>query len=360
MQERDSILLALNASIRIGSQTFKVLAEAFGDDFEKYWQAPAEQLRKILPKEILDKLLEARSKYSPDEELKKLKFLKAQYLTIYDKHYSKLLKEIHDPPFVLYYRGDANIFNSSTIAIVGSRRFSAYGRYIGYKVAHELAESGLTVVSGLALGLDAIVQKAALDADGLTIGVLACGIDKIYPSSNYELARNIVNKGGLIISEQPPGMPPMKQNFPFRNRIISGLSIGTLVVEAAESSGSLITAACALDQNREVFAIPGNADSLTSTGTNNLIKMGAKPVTEADDVLRAFDMEKVVPQRKKFIFSAEESGLVEYLKAGPLHIDKLAEVSTLDIVAVSQTMTLLELKGAVRHLGGGVYQVNIL
>ena len=360
MQEQNDILLTLNASSRIGSKTFQVLANAFNNDFPKYWHASQERLKGILTKEILDKFIEARSEYSPEKELEKLKYLRADYLTIYDSDYPQLLKEIHDPPFVLYYRGNPKIFNSSAIAIVGSRKFTAYGRHIGYKLAHDLAGSGLTIVSGLALGLDAIVQQAALDASGLTIGVLACGIDKIYPASNHELARNIIRKEGLIISEQPPGTPPMKQNFPFRNRIISGLSAGTLVVEAAESSGSLITAAASLEQNREVFAVPGNADSPTSAGTNNLIKMGARPVTCADDILRVFNMEKIEPQRKALRLNENETNLLEYLKTGPLHIDKIAEVSKLDIVVVSQSMTLLELKGAVRHLGGGVYQINIL
>lgn len=357
---RDEILLTLNASQKIGPRTFQYLAKFFNDDFEKHWQLSLRQLKDILPKEVLDKFLEARDQFSPDKEAKKLNLIKAEYLTIYDIEYPSLLKEIYNPPFVIYYKGNNKILNSSAIAIVGSRKFSQYGKTIGYKLAFDLAQSGLTIVSGLALGLDTVVQRAAVEASGLTIGVLACGIDQIYPATNAELARKIINSDGLILTENPPGTPPMKQHFPARNRIISGLSLGTLVVEAAQSSGSLITAACALEQNREIFAVPGNADSETSRGTNNLIKMGAKPVTEAADILQIFDMVQIEPQSKNIRLSEEENALLNFIRSGPLHIDKIAQASKLDIVAVSQNLTLLELKGAVRHLGGGVYQINIL
>ena len=360
MQERNPLLLTLNASPRIGPKTFQVLAEAFEDDFEKYWDAPKSILKNILPAEVLKKFIEARETYLPEKELHKLDNIKAKYTTIYDKVYPEALKEIYNPPPVLYYRGEINILKSSALAVVGSRKFTGYGKKIGYKLAYELAQSGLTIVSGLALGLDSIVQRAALDASGLTIGVLACGIDQIYPAQNRELASKILSSGGLIISEQPPGTPPLKQNFPARNRIISGLALGTLVVEAAESSGSLITAACTLEQNREVFAVPGNVDSPASLGTNKLIKMGAYLVSETDDILKVLNLQKINQPKKALKLDENELILVEMLKEGSKHIDKLAQNSKLDIVLVSQTLTLLELKGAVCHLGGGVYQLNIL
>jgi DNA processing protein len=237
MQDRNSILLTLNASDKIGPKTFQYLAKFFNDDFEKYWQLSRHQLKDLLPKQVLDKFMEAREQYSPEKEIKKLELTKAEYTTIYDVDYPPLLKEIYIPPFVIYYKGNAKILNSSAIAIVGSRKFTQYGKNIGYKLAFDLAQSGLTVVSGLALGLDTVVQRTAVDAGGLTIGVLACGIDQIYPAVNAELARKIIASDGLIISENPPGTRPLKQHFPARNRIISGLSLGTLVVEAAESSG---------------------------------------------------------------------------------------------------------------------------
>ena len=358
--DRKSILLTLNASPKIGPRTFHHLAKFFDDDFEKYWQFSGRQLKDVLPKEVLSKFLEAREQYSAQSEQKKLDLIKAEYTTIYDNEYPPLLKEIYSPPFVIYYKGNCKILNSSAIAIVGSRKFTQYGKNIGYKLSFDLARSGLTIVSGLALGLDTVVQRAAVEAGGLTIGVLACGIDQIYPAVNYDLAKKIVEADGLIITENPPGTRPMKQHFPARNRIISGLALGTLVVEAAEASGSLITAAAALEQNREIFAVPGNIDSETSHGTNNLIKLGAKPVTCASDILQAFDIVEIEPQRKNIKLSDDENALLNYIRSAPLHIDKIAQASKLDIVAVSQNLTLLELKGAVRHLGGGVYQINIL
>lgn len=231
---------------------------------------------------------------------------------------------------------------------------------MGYKLAFALAESGLTVVSGLALGLDAVVQRAAVEAKGLTVGVLGCGIDLIYPEQNRRLAKDIIMSGGAIITEKPPGTPPMRHHFPSRNRIISGMTIGTLVVEAAESSGSLITAAAALEQNREVFAVPGNIDSPASSGTNNLIKLGAKPVTSVDDILLSLNLKPLEQKKKCFTFSENEALVIDILHSGQMHIDKVAQTSKLDIVQVSETLTLLEIKGAVRHLGGGHWQLNIL
>lgn len=354
------ILLALAANSKIGPRSFQILAQAFKDDFLAYWQKSTTQLSKIVPGEILKKFLEAREKFSPEQEKRKLKLIGADFLTIYDDAYPPLLKEIYDPPFIIYYKGAKDILKSTSLAVVGSRKFTQYGKKIGYKLAYELAESGLTIVSGLALGLDSIVQEAAVDAKGKTTGVLACGVDQIYPAQNKQLAEKIINLGGIIITEKPPGSLPMKQHFPARNRIISGLSLGTLVVEAADRSGSLITAASALEQNREVFAVPGNVDSPNSLGTNSLLKMGAKLVTETNDILAAFNFERVEKAPKKFDFSEDENIVINLLKTESRHIDKMAQTSKLDIVRVSEILTILELKGAVRHLGGSVYQLNIL
>jgi len=312
-----------------------------------------------LPEKILKLFLEA-NQINPADELKKLKLINADYTTIYDTDYPPLLREIYDAPYVIYSRGDKKILKSSGVAIVGSRKFTYYGKSVGYKLAYDLAQSGLTIISGLALGLDSVVQRAAVDAKGLTIGVLACGLDQIYPQTNRQLAELIIKSGGAIISEKAPGTPPLKQHFPARNRIISGLSMATLVVEAAESSGSLITAAAALDQNREVFAVPGNIDSPNSKGTNNLIKMGAKVVTEANDILLNLNLAPLEAPKKTYTFSENEALVVDILKLGSIHIDKVAQTSKLDIVQISETLTLLEIKGAVRNLGGGNWQLNIL
>jgi DNA processing protein len=359
MQKRGEILLALNATGKIGPRTFEYLRKMFNDDFEKFFTAPESKLKKLLPDKILGLFLEAK-RIDPGGEIKKLKSVGVDYTTIYDNDYPPLLKEIFDAPYILYYRGDPKVLSSSAIAIVGSRKFTQYGKTVGYKLSYELAETGLTIVSGLALGLDSIVQRAAVDAKGITVGVLACGIDQVYPLTNRSLADRIIDNGGAIVTEKAPGTPPLKQHFPARNRIISGLSLATLVVEAAESSGSLITAAAALEQNREVFAVPGNINSPSSKGTNNLIKLGAKPVTETNDILINLNIEPLKVPKKIYTFSENETLVVDILKAGAIHIDKVAQTSKLDIVQISETLTMLEIKGAVRNMGGGVWSLNII
>jgi DNA processing protein len=356
---REQILLTLNASDKIGPKTFKVLAQAFNDDFEIFYSYSESKLSTILPDKILKKFIEARKNFSFESQLRKLDQSQGQYLTIYDERYPKLLRQIYDPPFIIYYLGEIENLSRKSISIVGSRKYTHYGQSVAYKFAHDLAESGLCIISGLALGIDAIVHKAAVSAEGTTIGVLACGIDQIYPESNRQLAEQILKTSGTIISEQSPGSRPLKQNFPSRNRIISGLSLGTLVIEAAESSGSLITAAAAIEQNREVFAIPGNIDSKNSVGTNNLIKLGARPVTAVSDILEIFNLEARKPTLKNYNYNEWERLIIQTLEKGALHIDKICQTSKLDIALISENLTLLELKGVIRHLGGGNYQLNI-
>ncbi|MFH1412752.1 MAG: DNA-processing protein DprA [bacterium] len=210
-----------------------------------------------------------------------------------DSNYPALLKQIHDPPHILYCRGILNPqLTKFTLAVVGSRKHSPYGHQVIRKLVSELSKLGITIVSGLAFGLDALAHQTALDYHGKTIAVLGSGLDdyNIYPSENLQLAHQIIANNGCLISEYAPGTGAQKYHFPMRNRIISGMSLGTLVIEAAERSGSLITARYALEQNREVMAIPGRIDSSTSKGTNNLIKMGARPVTSIDDILETLNL----------------------------------------------------------------------
>lgn len=356
---RDQILLLLSASGQIGPKSFQILAQGFDNDFEDNFYKSKDELKKNLPEKIVEKLITIRESLDFDSEFLKLRKCQGRYLTIYDKNYPELLREIYNPPFIIYYRGEVKNLNRKSIAIVGSRKFSRYGQSVAQKFGYDLAQSGLCVVSGLALGIDAIVHKAAVETEGTTIGVLACGIDQIYPESNRQLAEKIISLSGTIISEQPLMTRPLKQNFPSRNRIISGLSLGTLVIEAAESSGSLITAAAALEQNREVFAVPGNVDSRNSFGTNNLIKLGARLVTDPADILMAFNLKTLKPAPKNYVYNEWELVIIEILKTGALHIDKICQSSKLDIALISENLSLLELKGVVRHLGGGNYQLDI-
>ena len=332
----------------------KILA-AFDDNAEKAWRANEFELKRRLDQKIVDSIIEARNNYDPDREIEKLKKLNIGYITIFDKEYPTQLMELFDAPAILYIKGNAEVLKLPSLAVVGSRKFTQYGKSAAYKLSTEVSSAGLSIVSGLALGIDAVAHQAALDAGGKTTGVLGCGLDKIYPIANSNLAKQIINSGGVIISELSPGTPPMKQNFPARNRIIAGLSLGTLVVEAAESSGSLITAFAALEYNREVFAVPGNFNSETSIGANRLIQKGAKLVIEAKDIFDELNIEVKSNQQKAKELSPkseEEEIILKLISQDGAIIDKIVQESDLNIVVVSTTLTMMEMKGMVENVGG--------
>lgn len=283
--------------------------------------------------------------------------MKVLKLTPRSTIYPKGLHEIVAKPKQLYLRGELPPAGLILVGIVGSRRASAYGRAVTEQLAGELASSGVGIVSGLALGIDAIAHKAALTAGGYTLAVLGCGVDRVYPSTNRSLGEQILGNGGGIISEYDPGMPPLKQHFPARNRIIAGLCSAILVTEAAERSGALITASFALEQNREVLSVPGNITSPLSVGTNNLIKAGATAVTNADDVLAALDLErtdKVVSQQP---LSEDGAAIIKLLAAGTNDSDELIQALGWDAARFNQTVTLMELSGKLKNLGSGKWIV---
>ncbi len=284
-------------------------------------------------------------------------------LTINEPSYPSILKEIYDPPAFLYYKGRMDDPDEFRLAVVGTRKTSTYGRQAASEIVSNLASQKLTIVSGMALGIDSIAHEATIEASGRTIAVLGSGIDRgsIYPSTNRRLAERIIESGGAVISEFPLGSLGLKHHFPQRNRIISGLALGTMVVEAGEESGSLITAKAALDQNREVFAVPGTIYNPTSIGPNKLIKMGAKLVTDANDVLEALDLShvKAYVENKAIIpDSPEEEKLLTLLSKEPLHIDVIIKNCGMDASAVSSLLTLMEMKGKVRNLGGANYVIG--
>jgi len=299
-----------------------------------------------------------RGGVNPEKVLADLEKEKVQVITIKDENYPKLLKEIHDPPALLYYKGTLPT-DEFLLGVVGTRKISPYGRQAVDAIVAPLARAGLTIVSGLALGIDAAAHEATIREGGKTIAVLGHGLadECLYPSSHRYLANQVIEHGCLM-SEYPLRLPPLQYNFPVRNRIISGLSLGVLVIEATEDSGSLITARHALEQNREVFAVPGNIFQDTAFGPNNLIKMGAKMVTSAEDVLETLNLKELkttLETREIVPDTPTEAKILEHLNREPIHIDQLVAQSGLETSLISSTLTLMEMKGMVRHLGGMQY-----
>ena len=349
---------ALRSVPMVGNVTYRRLIEHFGSP-AKALSASAEELSAVKGVTAPAALSMRKHDHRKAAETEVAAFAKsgADLVTMLDERYPSLLKEIPDPPPYLYLKGVLPA-PKTTIAVVGSRRASDYGLSITTRLSRELAEQGVTIVSGLALGVDSAAHRAALQVSGATIGVLGCGIDQVYPAVNRQLYREMEERGA-IVSEFPIGTLPDAPNFPRRNRIISGLSRGVLVVEAAEKSGSLITAGFALEQGREVFAVPGNITFRASRGTNSLIKQGAKLVESVSDIIGELPPESVdLPQWAKkqgFVLSPDEEKICLFLADKPFHIDELTVRSGLTVSSVSAMLLRLELQGAVMQLPGKMF-----
>src|SRR3989344_375649 len=279
-----------------------------------------------------------------------------------EENFPKLLSQIHNPPKRLYCRGNISLLNSSCLAVVGTRELTSYGREIAQQIVRDLANNGFTVVSGLALGIDAIVHQATLDCGGKTIAVLGGGVgDKnIGPRTNFPLAQNILKNDGLLVSEYSDEEKIFASNFAVRDRIISGLSLGVLVVEADEKSGALITAKCALDQNRDVFAVPGSVLSPRSAGPNSLIQSGAKLVMNAYDIINEYHENlQLFSDKKKSILTKNptEKKIVNLLdEHGILFVDDIIRMSGMETPAISVSLSMLEIRGIIKNLGNGKYR----
>lgn len=285
--------------------------------------------------------------------------MKINKVTKKHKQYPPYLTEITYPPKQLFYIGESLEDYLPAVTIVGSRKLSNYGKEVTYRLAFDLAKAGITVVSGLALGADGVAHQAAIDAGGKTIAVLACGLDNIYPATHRNLAIELLKKGGTILSEYEEGTPALKQNFIARNRIVSALSDMVIITEAAEASGSLVTASYALEQNKLVGAVPGNITSSLSIGTNNLIKSGATPITSAKDVLDALGlMAKQLEKTEIIGETAEEQLIIDLMNEGITEVELLQLKSSLDPVIFSQTFTMLEISGKIRPLGGAHWTLS--
>ena len=326
------------------------------------WRAPVAQLQESgLQRRVALHVARTRHKIDPDAELERLQRSGVTALTWHDEEYPPRLKQIYDKPPVLFMRGDLTPADERGVALVGTRRPTAYGQEVARQLTEDLARSGVTIISGLARGIDGVVHRAALDAGARTIAVLGSGVDVIYPREHGDLARRIA-ENGAVVSEHPLGARPDAQNFPRRNRIISGMSLGIVVVEAPESSGALLTASHALEQNREVFAVPGSVLSPSYVGGNRLIRdSGAKLVTCAEDVLEELNLQSAEPEQQQLELAAffpedeAQSAVLKYVTFDPIHIDEIIRNSALAASTVSGALTMMELQGAVRQVGGMNY-----
>lgn len=315
-------------------------------------------LEKFSRGELQNKIAALEKEHDLGAGLKLMKKHGMNVTTIFDANYPKLLKEIHSPPIVLYSNGRPLKEGELAAAVVGSRIASMYGLTTAERLGYELASRGLAVVSGLARGIDSAAHKGALKAHGRTIAVLGSGLDIIYPPENKKLAEEIAEKDGTLVSEFPPGTPPAPKNFPQRNRIISGLSLGVVVVEAAKDSGALITADFALEQGREVFAVPGKVDSATSFGANKLIKEGAKLIQSAEDVIDELKLElkeskkEAVEDLLKPRLSFEEQIVYNNLSTEPKYIDDVMGSAKLPLNKITELLFRLQLRKLVKELPG--------
>ncbi|MBM3925794.1 MAG: DNA-protecting protein DprA [SAR202 cluster bacterium] len=344
----------------VGTARLRLLERAFAS-MEEAWQASeADLVRAGLEPKAASVVATDRRQIDPDAEMDALAKAGIDALTWHDDSYPKRLKEIPDPPPVLFVKGRIEAIDERSIAVVGTRKATAYGREAAHELTSDLAKNSITIVSGMARGIDSVAHKAALDAGGRTIAVLANGLDIIYPPENAPLFKEIAEKGA-VISEQPLGERPNPQLFPRRNRLMSGMTLGTLVVEAGKGSGTLWTVRHALEQNREVFCVPGSIFSPASWGTNLLIQEGAKLVIDYRDILEELNLTSIASQTEMPMAAAplavngEEQGLLKHIGIEPVHIDAICRGASLPVHQVSSALTLMELKGLVKQVGGMNY-----
>lgn len=342
----------------IGATRLRRVWEYFGD-LGAAWQAgAAEFARAGLDGRTVEAIQAQRPHLQPDLERRRLDQAGVDLVTVADAHYPALLRPVEGAPACLHIRGTLQPEDEIALAVVGNRSITSYGRQVTMEMVTELVRHGLTIVSGMALGVDAVAHRAALSAGGRTLAVLGCGVDVVYPAQHAALAAEIAEHGALI-SEFPLGAKPDAPNFPMRNRVVSGLSLGTLVVEAGETSGALITAARAVEQNREVFAVPGSIYAPRCAGTNALIRRGeAKLVASVADILAELRIEHAPQQLSMealLSHDATEDHLLRQLGNEPIHVDALTRLTDLPINVVSSTLAMLELRGLVRQVSAMQY-----
>lgn len=351
-------LLALANLKNIGPITLKKIFKHFTP--AEAWQAEVFDFIKFgLGEKLAHIIVSQRQQINPDKLLDDVEKQQIKILTINDDNYSPLLKEIYNPPIIIYYKGNPEILSQKNIlAIVGTRKITNYGKLVLENIMPTLINFNFIIVSGLALGTDAYAHQLSINNNGKTIAVLGSGLDLIYPRANLKLSQGIIESGGLIISEFPLGTLPLKQNFPYRNRVISGLGKATFITEADIKSGAMITAKFALEQNREVLVLPGNILNKQSTGTNKLIQAGAKIITEVNDILEVYNLtENIQSLHNDNIVnitfnSAEEELIYNLIKDGYNNLDQLKIQSQLPTNVLNANLTMLEIKGVIKNING--------
>lgn len=358
--EDEKYWIAFSRINGIGLVRLTRLQKYFGT-LEDAWKANAGELMAAgLEGKLIERTLAFRRSFELEREMERIEKLGIQAIYLYNPIYPERLRQIDQPPPVLYIKGELSPNDDFALGVVGTRRATSYGREATTTIVEDLVRQGLTIVSGLALGIDTFAHQTAVNADGRTIAVLGCGVDIIYPSSNNRLAAQILDGRGAIISEYVPGTQPEAANFPPRNRIISGLSRGILIVESGAKGGALITVEFANEQGRDIFVVPGSIFSRMSDGTNALLRQGAKAVTCANDILEDLSLLRVAEQveiRQVVGENDVEKALLRILAHEPLHIDEICLQSGLTAPDVSATLMIMEVKGMVKNLGAMRYSV---
>jgi len=360
MNRREALVL-LNMYPLFGIKKYQKILKSFVK-LEALFDVSQDKLEKSGLSYSLIKAIQRLKLINPEEEFKKCEKAEIKIVTYEDADYPEALRQIFSPPLVIYFKGEYKVEDHLALAIVGSRRPSIYGRITAEKLSKELARRNITVISGLARGIDTVAHQGSLKNRGRTIAVLGSGLGNIYPPENKRLASEISEKG-LLVSEFPYNSPPFSGHFPRRNRLISGFSLGVIVVEAAAKSGALITANFALEQGKEVFAVPGKIDSPTSVGTHQLIQEGAKMVIDVNDILEEFKCRfpgepfavDIIEEKKKINISSLEDKIFSLIKEGTdggVHIDKIIRDSQVDSGKVAGLLFNLELKGLIKQLSG--------
>lgn len=350
---------------QIGPARFTAVLETFGNA-EDAWNATEKELLPVLKPALTAQFFDFRETFSLEEYLEKMQKAKISFLTLEDKNYPLLLKQIKSPPFVLFYKGDEKMLkqvqHDTCIGIVGTRKITDYGRQVTESITTELVDAGSVVVSGLAMGVDAVAHQTTVDNEGKTIAVLGCGVDCCYPRENQRIYENILDSGGLVVSEYGIGQQPTVGSFPSRNRIIAGLSLGVLVTEGAADSGALITAKDAIAMDRKVFAVPGPVTSSLSQGTYQLIKSGAVVVSSGKEILD----ELGIPTSPFGLRGAgksikgdnkDEQKVLDLLSEQELHFDELVRKTKIDSRELGTILSMMEMKGMIKTLSAGFFSL---